>query len=69
MIDENHIELRTLSEYNYQELFELLHNIDPFKYPARIESVRHELELRKERNEVPVRLIPEIDWEPLKFWK
>ena len=47
----------------------MLNHINPFKYQDKIEDVRHEIEVRKANGEVPERLVPEIDWEPLKFWK
>ena len=61
--------MRELSDYTYQELYELMHNINPYKYPERVEQVTQEITFRKEKGEVPEQLIPEIDWEPLKFWK
>lgn len=61
--------MKDLSIYSYQELYDMMHHINPFKYQDRIEAVRQEIEVRKAKGEVPKRLVPEIDWEPLKFWK
>lgn len=47
----------------------MLNHINPYKYPERIKDVEKEIALRKERGEVPQKLVPVIDWSPLKFWK
>ncbi len=57
------------SQYSYMELYDMLNHINPYKYQDQIEELRKEIELRKERGEVPERLVPEIDWASLKFWK
>ncbi len=43
------------------ELYDMLNHINPYDYPERIKEVEKEIELRKERGEVPTRLVPEID--------
>ncbi|RNC83992.1 MAG: hypothetical protein ED557_09490 [Balneola sp.] len=52
--------MRDFSKYNYMELYDMLTHINPYKYPERITEVENELALRKQRGEVPDRLIPEI---------
>ena len=61
--------IKDLTQYTYLELYDMLNHINPYKYEDRLEAVRLEVEQRKLRGEVPKRLVPEIDWEPLKFWK
>ncbi len=61
--------MKDYSQYHYIELYDMLNHINPYKYPERIQEVEKEIELRKERGEIPQRLVPEIDWTPLKFWK
>lgn len=61
--------MKDYSQYHYMELYDMLNHINPYKYPERIKEVEKEIELRKEKGEIPVRLVPEIDWSPLKFWK
>ncbi|MEQ9308284.1 MAG: hypothetical protein RLN90_02455 [Balneolaceae bacterium] len=61
--------MKDYSQYTYPELYDMLNHINPFKYQDKIESVRKEIELRKKIGEVPEQLVPETDWEPLKFWK
>ena len=56
------------SQYSYMELYDMLNHINPYKYQDQIEELRTEIELRKERGEVPERLVPQTNWEPLKFW-
>lgn len=51
------------------ELYDMLNHINPFDFPERVKAVEKELELRKQKGEIPKRLVPEIDWTPLKFWK
>lgn len=61
--------MKDYSQYTYPELYDMLNHINPFKYQDKIEAVRKEIELRKEKGEVPEQLVPETDWTPLKFWK
>ena len=61
--------MKDYSQYHYMELYDMLNHIDPYEYPDRIKEVEKELELRKERGEIPTKLVPEIDWSPFKFWK
>ena len=61
--------MKDLSMYTYQELYDMLHHINPFKHQDKLEAVRVEIEVRKSKGEVPDRLVPKIDWAPLKFWK
>ena len=60
--------MKDYSQYNYMELYDMLNHINPYKYQDKIAEVRKEIELRKNRGEVPERFVPEINWAPLKFW-
>ncbi len=61
--------MKDYSEYSNAELFEIENYLDPFKYENQIEEIRKEIDLRKNRGEISAKLVPTIDWEPLKFWK
>lgn len=61
--------MKDYSQYNYMELYDMLNHINPYKYQDKIAEVRKEIELRKKQGEVPQLLVPNINWEPLKFWK
>lgn len=61
--------MKDLSPYSFSELYDMINHINPYKYPEKIEQVKNELEIRKERGEVPSQLVPNTNWEPLKFWK
>ena len=50
--------MKDLSLYSYQELYDLVNHLDPFKYQDKIETVRQEIEARKERGELPIALLP-----------
>lgn len=54
--------MKDLSIYSYQELYDMMNHINPFKYQDRIEAVRQEIEVRKANGEVPTALIPDINY-------
>lgn len=61
--------MKDYSKYTYQELYDMLNHINPYEYPERIIAVEGEVQLRKERGEIPELLVPKIDWSPFRFGK
>lgn len=47
----------------------MLNHINPYEFQDKITEIRKEIELRKDRGEVPIKLIPDTDWAPFKFWE
>ena len=52
--------MKDYSQYTYTELYDMVHHINPFKYPEKIAEVNHQIELRKQAGEIPQLLIPKI---------
>ncbi len=47
----------------------MLNHINPYEFQDKITEIRKEIELRKERGEVPKKIIPDTNWSSLKFWR
>jgi len=61
--------MKDYSNYSYMELYGMLNHINPYEFQDKITEIRKEIELRKDRGEVPKKLIPDTDWAPFKFWE
>ena len=61
--------MKDYSGYSNAELFGIENYLDCFKHQDKIEAVRKEINLRRDRGEITLQIVPTIDWEPLKFWK
>lgn len=61
--------MKDYSQYHYTELYGMLNHLNPFKYDKKKDEIRMEIELRKERGEIPELMVPIIDWSSFTFWK
>ena len=53
--------MKDYSKYTYTELYDMVHHINPFKYPEKIAEVKHQIGLRKQAGEIPQLLVPKTD--------
>ncbi|MBO6535636.1 MAG: hypothetical protein JJ966_05395 [Balneolaceae bacterium] len=61
--------MKDLTNYTFTELYDMLHHVNEYKYPEKIQALKEEIERRKEAGEVPQQLVPKPDWSVFRFRK
>jgi hypothetical protein len=61
--------MKDLSSYTFTELYDMLHHVNEYKYPEKLQALREEIARRKEIGEVPTELVPKPDWSAFRFRK
>ena len=51
------------------ELYGMINHMNQFEYQDKIAEIEKEISIRKEKGEIPEKIVPDIDWTSFKFWK